>query len=833
MYRLLIHVLIFLYVSHVQALGATVGPLFVYEGILTDSAGEPLSTAQTVSFRVLYAGTCVVYEETQTVIPGSQGEFSVTVGAGTRTDLTANDALRIFASSGSVECSGASSRTVSGSGNRTLHIRVGSTDLLPDVEINSVPFAINAQRLEDKRASDFAQLNANVTQANLDSTYYRFSALDKALNIFAASPSSGQVLMGTGSGFAMGVLAAGSGVSIAPGTGSLTIELQDSGVTPGVYGSASAIPLLTVNNKGQITAVSTAALAGVAPSGAASGDLSGAYPNPTLASDSVTSAKIRDGEVGNADISAAAAIEDSKLATISSAGKVANSATTGTSSATGNTLVLRDSAGDFAGNSITANTVSVNQLNSTQAYATDLYLRNANNNTVKFSLNPAAATNFSVVWPDNAGSAGKILSNDGNGNLTWMSPSAGGLVGIVANSPLSASGGSSATLSISQAHSAGDGYLSSSDWNTFNNKMNSGAIFSGDVSGQFSNISVDKIKGKQIVSGVYQANQFLRYDGASWVNEAIRASTDITGILPVANGGTGSNSLPSGSLLVGGGTGAVTGLAAGFAGNILYASGVGAWGSASPDFAGLVDKTTTQTIGGAKAFTNYVQLSSQNQLRLADLDSSNYVALRAPATVNSNVTLTLPADSGVNAQVLSTDGGGVLSWVSGFLNGGNSFGTAASLGTNDNFPLNFKTNGSPRMIVDGAGNVGIGTVSPTSTLEVVGVVKANGFEAQTCPAGMTLVSMGRESFCISTVDQTMKTWYTSIESCITANTSLCTGSQYIAACRKGVISTAANRWTDGRYSPTNVFVVSCSWALTPAFVNADENSTVTYRCCSR
>ena len=50
----------------------------------------------------------------------------------------------------------------------------------------------------------------------------------------------------------------------------------------------------------------------------------------------------------NADVDPAAAIVDTKLATISTAGKVANSATTGTNLNTPNTLVLRDGTGSFA-----------------------------------------------------------------------------------------------------------------------------------------------------------------------------------------------------------------------------------------------------------------------------------------------------------------------------------------------------------------------------------------------------------------------------------------------------------------------------------------------------
>lgn len=53
-----------------------------------------------------------------------------------------------------------------------------------------------------------------------------------------------------------------------------------------------------------------------------------------------------------------------------------------------------------------------------------------------------------------------------------------------------------------------------------------------------------------------------------------------------------------------------------------------------------------------------------------------------------------------------------------FLQNGNSFGTTALLGTNDNQPLAFETNGSTRMFISSSGNVGIGTTSPGTKLHV-------------------------------------------------------------------------------------------------------------------
>jgi hypothetical protein len=67
----------------------------------------------------------------------------------------------------------------------------------------------------------------------------------------------------------------------------------------------------------------------------------------------VTSTMILDGTILNADINASAAIVDTKLATISTAGKVSNSATTADSANTASAIVARDASGNFAAGDIT------------------------------------------------------------------------------------------------------------------------------------------------------------------------------------------------------------------------------------------------------------------------------------------------------------------------------------------------------------------------------------------------------------------------------------------------------------------------------------------------
>lgn len=65
---------------------------------------------------------------------------------------------------------------------------------------------------------------------------------------------------------------------------------------------------------------------------------------------------------------------------------------------------------------------------------------------------------------------------------------------------------------------------------------------------------------------------------------------------------------------------------------------------------------------GLTVSTGDVQVNAGKNLRLADSDSSNYVALKAPATVAANITYTLPGTI-TASNFLSTDANGNLSWA--------------------------------------------------------------------------------------------------------------------------------------------------------------------------
>jgi hypothetical protein len=72
------------------------------------------------------------------------------------------------------------------------------------------------------------------------------------------------------------------------------------------------------------------------------------------------------------------------------------------------------------------------------------------------------------------------------------------------------------------------------------------------------------------------------------------------------------------------------------------------------------------SFGGSANLTwdgSNVQVGAQGDVRFADTDSSNYIALHAPSTVAANVTFTLPATDGTSGQVMTTNGSGALSFA--------------------------------------------------------------------------------------------------------------------------------------------------------------------------
>jgi len=136
------------------------------------------------------------------------------------------------------------------------------------------------------------------------------------------------------------------------------------------------------------------------------------------------------------------------------------------------------------------------------------------------------------------------------------------------------------------------------------------------------------------------------------------------------------------------------------------------------------------TTGGA--LTGNLTLNAQSLVRFADSDSSNFIALKAPATIGSDITLTLPSVAPAANQILKANASTstTLEWAAlaaSDLTGNtlasgvtasslSSLGTLTSLGISGNLTVDTNT-----LHVNASNNrVGIGTTSPSQKLQVSG-----------------------------------------------------------------------------------------------------------------
>jgi hypothetical protein len=113
-----------------------------------------------------------------------------------------------------------------------------------------------------------------------------------------------------------------------------------------------------------------------------------------------------------------------------------------------------------------------------------------------------------------------------------------------------------------------NGYLTSTDWTTFNNK-GSGTVTSVAGTGTVNGITL---------TGTVTSTGNLTLGGTL---SNVSLTTQVTGTLPVANGGTGAATLTANNVLLGNGTSALQTVAPGTSGNVLTSNGT-TWASSTP-----------------------------------------------------------------------------------------------------------------------------------------------------------------------------------------------------------------------------------------------------------
>ncbi len=159
--------------------------------------------------------------------------------------------------------------------------------------------------------------------------------------------------------------------------------------------------------------------------------------------------------------------------------------------------------------------------------------------------------NTAFSLPPNGGTANYVLRTDGSGVATWVSPlstfskSDASTNGYLSSTDWTTFNAKQATISVTapvtltgalialpEAGTSADGYLSSTDWNTFNSDTHNPMTATGDIIYSSDNSGTPARLGIGAATTVLHGGTTPTYSGV--------ATSDITGQVAIAQGGTGA-----------------------------------------------------------------------------------------------------------------------------------------------------------------------------------------------------------------------------------------------------------------------------------------------------
>ena len=333
-------------------------------------------------------------------------------------------------------------------------------------------------------------------------------------------------------------------------------------------------------------------------------------------------------------------------------------------------------------------------------------------NTPAISM-PAATTSVS----------GYLTSTDWN-TFNGKQPAGTYVNSVSATSPVTSSGGTTPTIAIPAATTSVSGYLTSTDWNTFNNK-GSGSV----------------------TSVAATVPSFLSVSGSPITTSGTLALTYSGTALPILNGGTGQTTASAafnalsplttaGDVLYGGTSGAGTRLPIGTAGQVLTVNA----GATAPQWS--TPTTGTVTAVSVASANGFAGTSSGGATPALTLSTSITGVLKGNATAISAATAGTDYSAGTSA--LTT---GILKSTT--TTGALSIAVAADFPT-----LNQNTTGTAANvtgIVLGA-NGGTGVANTGSTITIAGnLTHAGAFTQSFTATGNTAVTLPTSGTLISTV----------------------------------------------------------------------------------
>lgn len=670
--------LLFIFVCEAQAAS---NQSLVYQGRVVRPDGKTPNSGSIGFSLSLYSplpARCLLYSENQTVdMTGSQGMFSLQLGAGTRTDTLSHSFNQVFINGGALSgltcANGDTSYSPSSTDDRDLVVvfnDAGTSVQLSAMSIKSVPFALQAHEIDGWGVNNLVKVSSIGSP-----TTFTTAEMAVAKTITGLACASNEIIKWNGTAWACAADAIGaapgdasyaakgivqfdtdaatSGISVTTGVA----KLSNTGVTAATYGSATAVPSIAIDAQGRITSAASTAIA---------------IPASQLTQSGATTGQVL-------KWNGTAWAPDADLGTTTDASYVAkgivqidtDAATSGLSIATG---ILK-----LATSGVTAGTY--------KSVTVDAFGR------VTGGTNPTTLADYGIT---------DAVKNNG------------GAVSLQENT----------AASRPAAGTAGALYFAT------------------------------------------DTKRLSRDNGTGWDALSIDASDLTTGVLSIAQGGTGASTLAGNRLIGMNGTGTAQQAVTCAQNQVLSFDGTGAYGcyNVGSIFAGFVNSGNSfavdATLGTNDAFA--LNFETNNVAHMALTAAGNFgigtstpnekfevlgsARLgQAPATLTTlsvaatatDTTLTVVAttdypSSGTllvdNEAILYTGKTGTT--FTGLIRG--VFGTAAAAHASSAVVNNYLTlvGGSPtlpKMIVTGDGRVGIGTVSPNSSqLHVVGNTRMQG-----------------------------------------------------------------------------------------------------------